>query len=131
MLNFVVSGMDVILLPSCGRVPMDGPTARRRCGYQSLIAQSPHSKSQSLPFCIQVRSASSIGSDYFEYLGRVLINILSSFVFGVVRMVMTEYERLQLERLERERVAKASQDDASRRFQARAAAIAGIVVTDR
>ncbi len=46
-------------------------------------------------------------------------------------MVMTEYERLQVERLERERVAKASQVDASRRYQARAAAIAGIVVTDR
>ncbi len=70
-----------------------------------------------------------MGSGYFEELARVLINVLSSFVFGVVRM--TEYERLLLERLERERVAKASQDDALRRYQARAAAIAGIVVTDR
>ncbi len=58
-----------------------------------------------------------------------MINVLSSFVFGVVRM--TEYERLQLERLERERVAKARQDDALRIYQARAAAIAGIAVTDR
>ena len=44
---------------------------------------------------------------------------------------MTEYEKLRLERLERERVAKASQDDALRRYQARMAAIAAIDVADR
>ncbi len=59
----------------------------------------------------------------------MLINVLRLFVFGVVRM--TEYEKLRLERLERERVAKASQDDALRRYQARMAAIAAIDVADR
>jgi hypothetical protein len=38
---------------------------------------------------------------------------------------MTEYEKLRLERLERERVANAL------RYQARAAAIAGIAAADR
>ena len=43
---------------------------------------------------------------------------------------MSEYEKLQLERRERERAAKARVDDALR-YQARAAAIAGIAVADR
>ena len=42
---------------------------------------------------------------------------------------MSEYEKLQLERRERERAAKARVD--ALRYQARAAAIAGIAVADR
>ena len=57
-----------------------------------------------------------------------MIHVLKTFVFRGCRM--SEYEKLQLQRRERERAAKARVDDALR-YQARAAAIAGIAVADR